>query len=337
MAKRRGSRRLVAALLVAMIVIVGIGTAGYWFFAPYAASHGPVFVDIDRGMTTRQVARRLASRGIIRRPWSLLALRILSPGATLEAGEYRFSGAQTPWQVFQKLHRGDVFYEELTVPEGTNIFDIAGILDQMDTVSSRAFLKAARSSSIIHDLDPKATDLEGYLFPSTYRVDHHTTARQLCAMMTAEFRKHWASLQASRPDASTHDVVTLASMVEKETAIPAERPLVAAVFDNRLRAHMPLECDPTAVYAALLENRYRGVIHKSDLASANPFNTYAHAGLPPGPITNPGVASLEAALHPAATNYLYFVARPDGSGTHQFSETLTEHERAVLAYRKKSH
>ncbi len=269
--------------------------------------------------------------------WVFLAIRALHPKAALEAGEYRFDSPQTPWAVFNKIRRGDVFYEEFTVPEGSNIFDIAALLQRSDTVDADVFLKAAANPASIRDLDPRAPDLEGYLFPSTYRVTHHTTAVQLCHMMTTEFRKEWAALGGKARLAETHRLVTLASLVEKETAVPQERPLVAAVFLNRLRLGMPLQCDPTTVYAALVENRYHGVIHKSDLASANPYNTYAHAGLPPGPITNPGASSLKAALAPADTDYLYFVAKPDGSGSHHFSSTLLEHEKAVLAYRKTAH
>ena len=200
-----------------------------------------------------------------------------------------------------------------------------------------AFLKAAANPASIRDIDPLAPDLEGYLFPSTYRLTHRTSAIQLCHNMTTEFRKQWAALGGKTRMAETHRLVTLASLVEKESAVPKERPLVSAVFSNRLRLNMPLQCDPTTVYAALLENRYRGVIHKSDLASANPYNTYAHAGLPPGPIANPGVSALKAALAPANTDFLYFLAKPDGSGSHHFSSTLPEHEKAVLAYRKMAH
>ncbi|MBV9266091.1 MAG: endolytic transglycosylase MltG, partial [Acidobacteriaceae bacterium] len=185
--------------------------------------------------------------------------------------------------------------------------------------------------------DPQAPSLEGYLFPSTYRVTHKTTARQLCRMMTDELRKQWKTLGGKDRTDQVHQIVTLASLVEKETAAPVERPEIASVFLNRLRLHMPLQCDPTTVYAALLENRYRGVIHKSDLASASPYNTYTHAGLPPGPIANPGLLSLKAALFPADTNFLYFVAKPNGAGAHVFSATLEEHERAVAEYRRTAH
>ena len=203
----------------------------------------------------------------------------------MQAGEYEFSGSNTAFQIFDKIRLGQVFYEQVTVPEGSDIFDIAALVHQTETMQSADFIAAASDPSLVRDLDPAAPSLEGYLFPSTYRITHATTAKDLCRMMTLEFRRQWSTLHGGHND--IHFVVTLASLVEKETAIPQERPLVAAVFANRLRLNMPLQCDPTTVYAALLEKRYRGVIHKSDLASRNAYNTYAHAGLPPGPIANP--------------------------------------------------
>ncbi len=333
---RGGMHRFLAtmAVIAAILVVTGIGVAGYWYFGPYRGFGTETFVEIERGMSSRDIGRALAHRGVVRSGWAFLAVRMIHPRATLQAGEYRFGAAETPWQVFEKIRRGDIFYEDFTVPEGSNIFDIAGLLQQSDTVDADSFLKAATDPLRIHDLDPLAPDLEGYLFPSTYRVTHQTTADQLCGMMTSEFRKQWAGLGGKEHRADIHKLVTLASLVEKETAVPTERPLVAAVFTNRLRQDMPLQCDPSTVYAALLENRYRGVIHRSDLASANPYNTYAHAGLPPGPIANPGKSALQAALHPAEVDYLYFVAKGDGSGSHHFSATLAEHEKAVLDYRK---
>ena len=329
-------RRVLAAialLTIATIVIAGaIGC--YWYFGPYRGFGAETFVEVEHGMSSGQIADTLARQGVIRSRWTFLAIRMLHPKATLQAGEYRFGSTETPSQVFDKIRRGEIFYEDFTIPEGSNIFDIAGLLQQSDTVDSDAFLKAAADPQSIRDLDPLAPDLEGYLFPSTYRVTHKTTATQLCRMMTAEFRKQWLALAGQKNLADTHKIVTLASLVEKETAVPQERPLIAAVFTNRIRANMPLQCDPTTVYAALLENRYRGVIRKSDLASANPYNTYTHAGLPPGPIANPGVSSLKAALNPADVDYLYFVAKADGSGSHHFSSTLAEHEQAVLKYRQ---
>jgi len=340
LAKKRGARArvlLFALLLLALFVIAGGGIASYWYLGPFRGFGEETFVEIERGMSSKQIAKELADQGVVRSPWTFLAVRMIHPRATLQAGEYRFGSEQTPWQVFDKIRRGEVFYEDFTIPEGSNIFDIAALLEQLDTVDPDEFLEAAKDTTAIRDLDPLAPDLEGYLFPSTYRLTHKTTARQLCSLMIAEFRKQWLALGGREQRANTHKIVTLASLIEKETAIALERPMVAAVFTNRLQLNMPLQCDPTTVYAALLENRYRGVIHKSDLASANPYNTYAHPGLPPGPIANPGTSSLKAALHPASADYLYFVAKPDGSGSHQFSSTLAEHERAVLAFRKSAH
>lgn len=286
-------------------------------------------------MSSRQIAETLAENRVVRSPWAFLAVRAMHPNAPLQAGEYRFGAEQTPAQVFDKIRRGEIFVQYLTIPEGSNMFDIANLVSmQMPTIPSSDFLRAAADPAMIRDLDPQAPTLEGYLFPSTYQVTHRTTAEQLCRMMTHEFRKQWKALGNAMQGADVHRVVTLASLVEKESALPQERPEVASVFLNRLRLNMPLQCDPTTVYAAMLENRYRGVIHRSDLASKNSYNTYTHVGLPPGPITNPGVGSLQAVLHPAGTDYLYFVAKPNGSGSHQFSATLSEHEKAVAAYRQ---
>jgi peptidoglycan lytic transglycosylase G len=223
------------------------------------------------------------------------------------------------------------------VPEGSNIFDIASLVENAGGMRAEDFLQAAADPASIRDLDPAAPSLEGFLFPSTYRITHHTTATQLCRMMTAEFRKHWRSLTAAAPGADVHRTTTVASLVEKETGVAGERALIASVFENRLARNMPLQCDPSTVYAALIENRYRGTIYRSDLASRNPYNTYTHAGLPPGPIANPGIEALTAALHPGSTDYLYFVARPDAPGNHHFSATLAEHDKAVAAFRGARH
>ena len=326
---------LLGTLTVVIVLMAGALTV---YLGPYFNRQGRSFVEIERGMSSQAIARTLEERGIVRSRWAFLAVRLLHPRAGLQAGEYRFEAEQTPFQVFDKIHRGEIFYEQLTVPEGSNIFDIAEMLRHSDTVAAPAFLQAASDPRPIRDLDPQAPSLEGYLFPSTYRVTHKTTAQQLCREMTGEFRKQWKQLIAGRaPSRSVHQIVTLASLVEKEAAAEGERPEVASVFLNRLKLSMPLQCDPTTIYAALVENRYRGTIHRSDLASVNPYNTYTHTGLPPGPIANPGLRSLRAALHPADTTFLYFVAKPNGVGSHVFSSSLAEHEKAVLAYRKGKH
>lgn len=325
-------RKFVLSVL-ALVVIGTLALAGafYWLTQPVTLTED-TFVQIDRGTSTREIAEQLAQRHIIRSPYSLWVVRLLRRGAKLQAGEYEFSGEVTPWQVFDRIRLGLVFYELVTVPEGSNIFDIAALLGKTNTVTASDFLAEAKNPALIGDLDAQAPTLEGYLFPSTYRVTHKTTAKDLCRMMTEEFRHQWKALHGTR--SGVHRTMTLASLVEKEAAIPNERPLIAAVFDSRLKLNMPLQCDPTTVYAALVENRYRGIIYKSDLASKNAYNTYAHAGLPPGPIANPGAQSIKAALEPARTKVLFFVAKGDGSGAHYFSATLAEHEKAVAQYRK---
>jgi UPF0755 protein len=334
LAKRSWFRRFVlTSFIIVFLAVVAIALGAYQYLGPYRGYGAETFVEVERGMSSRDIARLLSEKGVVRSPWAFLAVRAVRPRATLQAGEYRFDAAQTPWQVLEKIRRGDIFYEQFTVPEGSNLFDIATLLQRSDTVQPDAFLKAAADPRGIRDLDPLAPNLEGYLFPSTYRVTHKTTAKQLCQMMTAEFRKQWAAIRGPARKANIHRIVTLASLVEKETAVPSERPLVAAVFVNRMERGIHLQCDPTTIYAALLENRYHGVIHRSDLTSTNAYNTYAHPGLPPGPIANPGLTSLQASLRPAQTDFLYFVAKPDGSGSHHFSATLLEHEKAVLALR----
>ena len=323
-------KRLAVLLL---ILLAGAAAVGYRWFGAYRGFQESVFVDIGHGMSSRDIAAELARKGVVRADWVFLAVRAVRPRAKLQAGEYRFANAETPWQVFEKIRRGEIFYQDFTVPEGSNIFDIASLAESAGGMQADDFLQAAADPSSIRDLDPAAPTMEGYLFPSTYRITRHTTAKQLCRMMTAEFRKHWRSLASASPAADVHRTTTLASLVERETGLPAERALVASVFENRLARNIPLQCDPSTVYAALVENRYRGTIYKSDLASRNPYNTYTHPGLPPGPIANPGIEALTAALHPAATDYLYFVARPDARGSHHFSATLAEHEKAVASFR----
>jgi UPF0755 protein len=321
--------RLVFA--VALLAALGAGLVYYSVSRPYQGFQKPVILDFPKGTSTQSMSAQLAGAGVIQNSWAFLFARAMRPKARLLAGEYQFSEPASVLAVFDRIARGDVFFYELTVPEGSNIFDIAASVDRFDFMKGADFLRVARDPSPIHDLAPGAPTLEGYLFPSTYRIERSTTVKQLVRMMTDLFRKHWRELQ---PSVEVNTAVTLASLVEKETALAEERPLVASVYANRLRMGMPLDCDPTTIYAALLEGRYRGTIYRSDLDSHNPYNTYRHAGLPPGPIANPGLAALRAALAPAATSYVYFVARPDGSGGHQFSENIEAHNRAVEQYRQ---
>ena len=314
-----------------LLLALAGGYGIYRVAAPYQGFNQETFIEFPRGTTTEDMAAMLAKAGVVRSQWDFLLARALQPGRVLQAGEYRFAQPASALQVVSRLAHGDVFYYAFVAPEGKNMFDLAQVATQLGLFSGDAFLQAARNPAAIRDLDPAAQSLEGYLFPNTYKLSRHATPQQLCAMMTAKFREVWRGLGSQ---ANVHDAVTLASMVEREAKLPEERPLIAAVFANRLRIGMKLDCDPTTVYAALLDNRYRGTIYRSDLESENPYNTYRHGGLPPGPIANPGLDSLKAALHPAETNALYFVARPDGSGGHTFSADLASHNAATERYRR---
>jgi UPF0755 protein len=316
--------------LLFLAVLVG-GFLAYRALAPYQGFSGETFVEIPRGTSTQGVAQKLAEAGVVRTPYDFLLARTTERRRVLQAGEYKFDRAASAIEVFDRIARGDVYAIEFVVPEGKNMFDIAALAEQLKLFPAAQFLKAARNSALIHDLDPQAPTLEGYLFPNTYKLARTVTPERLCQIMTGKFREVWKGMKA---DADVHRTVTLASLVEKEGKQPQDRPQIAAVFANRLRIGMKLDCDPTTIYAALLAGRYNGTIHRSDLDSEDPYNTYRHAGLPPGPIANPGQDALEAALHPANIDALYFVLRPDGSGTHQFSKSIEDHEKATAAYRK---
>ncbi|HXS97420.1 MAG TPA: endolytic transglycosylase MltG [Candidatus Limnocylindrales bacterium] len=321
---------------IAVLILLGAAAVGYAFYRvaqPYQGFSGEKFVEFPRGTSTDRMADMLAGAGVVRNRYDFLLARLFQRGRVLKAGEYRFNSPESALTVFERIARGDIFYYTLAVPEGRNMFDIGAAIEQLKLFPAEQFVAAARNPALIHDLDPRAPTLEGYLFPNTYKVGRHATPESICRMMTARFREAWKSLgQTGNP----HDAVTLASLVEKEGKLPDERPVIAAVFSNRLRLGMKLDCDPTTIYAALLEHRYRGTIYRSDLESENDYNTYKHAGLPPGPIANPGLASIKAALHPAESQALYFVLRPDGSGGHEFSNTIADQEAAVARYRRGS-
>lgn len=322
-------RRFFFLLVLAALVAAGLIT--YALLVP-AGPRTETFVDIAPGMSSSKIAAELQQQGIIRSRYVFLGL-LVAKGGTLKAGEYRFDHPVPMTQVWGRIRRGDVYTIALTIPEGSNLFDIAERVQAEGLGDRDAFITAAQQDvGLITDMDPKAPSLEGYLFPDTYRFARHAGVQVIVATMVRRFRE---KAQTIGLNAEFHGTVTMASLVEKETPIDAERPLVASVFENRLAKSMPLMTDPSVIYAALLEGRYRGTIYQSDLQSDSSYNTYRHAGLPPGPICNPGLKSLEAAMHPAETNYLYFVAASaDPSGQSRFSATLEEHAKDVEAYRR---
>lgn len=331
---------------LAILLILALAAAGFaaWLvYAPFGPAAGGtlIYVDIAPGSGTQSMATQLESAGVIRSRYGFLILRALKDGK-LKAGEYRFDHPAPATEVYARIVRGDVYTIAVTIPEGYNIFDIADAVDKAGLVPHDKFLAAERAdTALISDLSPNAASLEGYLFPDTYRFPHHVTPEKILSTMVTRFRKVAGQVGLSRqqtdiagPVLSPVQKLILASLVEKEVSQDSERPMVAGVFVNRLSRGMPLATDPTIIYAALLNNRWRGTIYASDLKFDSPYNTYLHAGLPPGPICNPGMAALKAALAPAHTDYLYFVA--DGQGHSVFSATLAQHNQRVQVFRRRA-
>jgi UPF0755 protein len=314
--------------LFIILLIVFAGWVGYAFLARSGPSQ-QTFVEFKTGSSVRSIASELKQAGIIRSRSTFLLLHLFRH-RSLKAGEYLFDHPDTLGNVYTRIARGDTYARVLVVPEGYNIFDIATAVEQAGIDSQENFLEQARTQvALVHDLDPTAPTLEGYLFPDTYRVARKEKSPDVVAAMVKRFHQAARSIGLT---SDVHRVVTMASIVEKETAVPEERPLVAGVFYNRLAQHMALDTDPSVIYAALLSNRYRGTIFASDLQYSSPYNTYKNPGLPPGPISNPGKDTLLAAMHPEKTDYLYFVS--DNQGHHRFSKTLEEHRRNVAEYRR---
>jgi UPF0755 protein len=315
-------------------LLIAAAIAGYLVYAPIGPAAGTsddaaTYVDIAPGTGTPAIAAQLEQAGAIRSRYAFDLLRLIK-GGKLIAGEYRFNHPAPATEVYSRMVRGDIYTLAVTIPEGYNIFDIAQAIQAAGLGSRDAFLADERSqTALIADLSPGAPSLEGYLFPDTYRFGRHATPPQILAAMVHRFR------QAATQLSLTEDIprtVIMASLIEKEVSQDSERPLVSGVFVNRLAQNMPLATDPSVVYAALLDGDYRGTIYASDLQNPSPYNTYRHPGLPPGPIANPGIAALKAALSPAHTDYLYFVA--DAQGHSRFSATLKEHADQVQQYRQ---
>ena len=313
--------------LVLLGVLAAVAWLAYALLLPKDPG-GEKFVMLRAGTSARGIAAELERQGVLRSSRAFLVLHYLKL-RSLKAGEYRFERPANALELYERLARGDVYVHTVVIPEGYNIFDIAGVIEGAGLGSRQEFLQVAQSPALVADLDPQARSLEGYLFPDTYQFTRAQSVSDLAAAMVRRFRQEAKALGLTL---DFHRVVTMASIVEKETSVAAERPLVASVYYNRLAKRMGLAADPSVVYAALLAGRYDGVIHQSDLQFDSPYNTYKYAGLPPGPIANPGRASLEAAMRPAQTDFYYFVA--DAQGAHRFSRTLEEHARNVAAYRR---
>jgi len=290
------------------------------------------FVLLRPGWSTRHIARDLQRQGVIRSSTAFLMVHYAKGLRSLKAGEYKFEQPANALDVWRRLVQGDVYARTVVVPEGYNIYDIAAAVEQAGLGPASDFVTAAQADLfLLRDVDSSAKSLEGYLFPDTYQFTRIDSAHDIAAAMVHRFKQESQKI-GLLGNADTHRIVTMASIVEKETADPKERPMVAGVYYNRLDKHMTLAADPSVIYAALLAGRYRGTIYASDLQFDSLYNTYKYPGLPPGPIANPGIASLQAALHPAQTDFLYFVS--DNNGHHRFARDLEEHARNVAAYRR---
>jgi len=350
-------RRVAIAFL---ILILLAGAFGLWLRSelrrPYRGySQAQIFVDIPRGTPRWKIVDLLQQNGVIHSRVAFIALSFRHRRRVLQAGEYLFNQPMTPRQVFDQIAGGHIFVHVVVIPEGWTMFDIANELARQGLTTKEDFLRVARDPSPVRDIAPRAPSLEGFLFPSTYQFSRNATPKEIAETMVHQFREEWSKLQAITPPPATPDpvatghsapraagsvvpplspeqLVTLASLVERETPQPGERPMVASVFYNRLKLGVPLQCDPTVQYALDLAGKPTLKVTPEDLHVPSPYNTYLHRGLPPGPIANPGDASLRAVVNPAHTHYLYFVA--NDSGGHFFASTLEEHNRNVVRYRR---
>jgi UPF0755 protein len=321
--------RAVSCVRVTLLLLLG------WYLVCtfLAPGRGSTVRDVSfpAGSGIKKLATELKQDGVIRSAWHFILLaRLRGQANRLKAGDYRFTDAMTPGDILRKLVAGDVDYRRFALPEGYSVYQVAEMLEQKGYFKRDAFLAVCRDAALLERLGIRAASVEGYLFPATYNLAHNGTEEQLVVQMVGRFRKVYADVTMggqAQGGLSSNEIVTLASIIEKEAVIAFEKPLISSVFYNRLRLGMPLQSDPTAIYGV---RAFSGKVTKADICRRSPYNTYLARGLPPGPIGNPGADALCAALHPAHSNYLYFVARQDG--THYFSRTLEEHNRAVARY-----
>jgi UPF0755 protein len=317
--------------LIKLFFIAVLAAAGWVSWQLYAPLTPPANTSLllRSGYSTRRIAAELKKAGVIRNEHVFEFWHVLHPKPSLKAGEYRFERTATLPQVYDRIARGDIYFHVVTIPEGYTMFDIAKAMEDAGLGPASDFLQVAETQTqLISDLAPEAKTLEGYLFPNTYQFTRTQSLEEMAASMVHQFRQ---VAQQIGLNSAVPRVVTMASIVEKETAAPEERPRVASVYYNRLELKMALDADPSVIYAELLAGTYQGSLHHADMSVNSPYNTYRFPGLPPGPIGNPGRSALEAALHPENTNFLYFVS--DGNGHHRFAHNIEEHNRNVTAYR----
>ena len=336
------SRKTAILVLISFLAAITLlSAAAFWFVhlhlsQPFQGFLGETRVLIVAGDTAADIAVTLENTGVIDSA-RFFRWHVRSQGDDyfLQKGEYRFREPLSIIEVAAKIHRGEVHYYKVTLPEGLSVEEITKRLAAEGFGEASRYQQLIESPDLISDLDPKAKDLEGYLFPETYFFSLGMDEGEILETLTNRFRSTWNSERqhlSNQLGFTLRETISLAALIEKETALASERPLISAVFHNRLRRNMKLECDPTVIYAVKQVKKYDGTIHQSDLNLDSPYNTYKYPGLPPGPIANPGADSIDAALRPSPVPYLYFVAKNDG--THFFSSNYRDHRRAVLAYQR---
>jgi UPF0755 protein len=355
--RRRRRRWRLGCVLALLLAVAAAGAAvyGWWVILPYQGYPGTEkLVEVAPGTGAARILEQLGREGVLSSPLIARAYLVyVLRNPPLQAGEYRFAGPMTFPEVLRKLVRGDVVSRSVTVVEGFSMEEIADQLAQAGAGRREVFLEQMRSPALIADLDPAAPDLEGYLYPETYRFRLGTSEAEIVATLVKTFRSRFerqvrpllaggaggtgpaggVAAGASGKLATVREVVTLASIVEKEARASSERPIIAGVYRNRVLRHMALDADPTVIFALRRLGRWDGSIHHDDLRLDSPYNTYRYAGLPPGPICSPGLPSLQAAARPADVPHLYFVSRNDG--THVFATTLEEQNRNVDIWQRR--
>ena len=322
-------------LILVLLTVLAVGGWLAWALMTPVTPEGQKFVMLRPGYSTRRIATELEAAGVIRSRLGFILWHRIHRKQSLKAGEYLFDKKARTLDVYNRLVRGDIYVHTVVIPEGFTMFDIAQAVQDAGLGSSQEFLAVAQSNTgLISDLAPDAKTLEGYLFPNTYEFTRTQSMKDIAAAMVKQFRQvaEQIGLNPSGQNADVQKTVTMASIIEKETAVPEERSVVASVYYNRLARNIALQADPSVIYAELLNGNYAGALHHSDMQFQSAYNTYTHPGLPPGPIGNPGRNSLEAALHPAQTDYYYFVS--DGNGHHRFSRNLEEHNQNVAKLRQ---
>jgi UPF0755 protein len=327
--------------LALILLFLGLTIGGLTFYARQQwrlVGDQAGIIEIPHGLGAQDISKLLEEKRVISNRYAALAYIVYSGNRNkLQAGEYMFDHPMTIPEIIRKLASGAVYLHKFTVPEGLTTTVIAQKWQDQGFGTQEEFIKAAEGAvDLVHRFDQKAVSVEGYLFPETYSFPKRTSARQAIEAMIARFEQMVAKLQQSLPSdkwpLNLRDTIILASLVETEAAQADERPVIASVYLNRLHRKILLQCDPTVIYALEREDRYRGTLTLADLRFNSPYNTYVSPGLPPGPIANPGYASMVAAIQPATTKYIFFVRTVESR--HTFSETLAAHNRAVAAYRK---